>query len=161
LNRDALSGDELKRAQMLQAVKNATREESTNMFVVQGLSGRRKRKPVNAPKPNINKEIVNNKIDVNPQCLSEYPAICFGDASVIFSELLGGMQPSQFTGIFSGTQTQLDPFCSIEESERELETKGGANFDYFTEEYTEGNIFDLVVAEDGMIRSRPQKQVKL
>lgn len=149
---------------MIQAVQKMAKEESTSMFKLENMSGHRKRKAMQAQKrdtANSIKEMVASKPKVDPECLSEYHSICFGDPTYL-SDLLGGVLPTQFTGIFSGTQTPLDPFCSIEESERELESKRVEDFhDYFTEEYTEGNLFDLVVAEDGMIRSRPAKQVKL
>lgn len=53
-----------------------------------------------------------------------------------------------FDEIFSGTRTPLDPFCSVQENPPKVEN--GQIIDYFDD----GNILDLVVDADGMIKSK-------
>ena len=158
MNREMLTEAELKKTTMIQSIEKSAKQESSKMFVMEKCKAKKKRKllPKHAVSNDI-KEILSNPVKNEPECLSQYPSICFGDAFIDLATFLG-MRDTQFNGIFSGTQTPLDPFCSIEGSERDREPR--EDLDDFNG-LDDGNIFDLIIAEDGMIRNRSYSQLNL
>lgn len=144
--KDKLSEDERKRSRMSKLIEKENKEASQT-FLLSNVVKTHNRKIL--PGARNKQRTIKARPRLDYTFVSEYPSFCIGEGELDLSNIIG--EQSEIASIFSGTQTPLDPFCSIEESQKEMVVRN-CNDDIFTD----GNIFDLFIDEDGMIRHRSE-----